>query len=259
MTDTKQTILAIDDLPANLITLGAALGTDFCLQFATSGAEGLALAAVNPPDLFLLDVMMPEMDGYDVLRRLKADPRLCSIPVVFITAQGDSEAESLGLALGATDYISKPFKVEIARLRIKNLLERERLRKEVEHYRDHLEELVETRTIALSIAKKAAETASSAKTTFLNNMSHELRTPMNAIMGMTGLALRVATDSAQKGWLAIVERSSERLLGLIDDILTISNIEAGRFVLEKVDFTLGPILETLTRLVKAEAGKKTCH
>ena len=154
MTNAKPGILAIDDHPANLLTLGAALEADFDLQFATSGAEGLALASEMAPDLILLDVMMPEMNGYETCRRLKAEPRLCSIPIIFVTALGDSAAESAGLALGAADYMTKPINVAIARQRIRNLLERENLRKEVEAQRDHLEELVQARTLDLSIARQ---------------------------------------------------------------------------------------------------------
>ena len=142
MTEAKPNILAIDDTPENLLTLRAALGAEFRLQFATSGAMGLALAEAAPPDLILLDVMMPEMDGYETCRRLKADPRLRSIPVIFVTALGDSDAEGTGLALGAADYITKPINVKIARQRIRNLLERERLRSEVETQRDRLQQLV---------------------------------------------------------------------------------------------------------------------
>ena len=149
MTGAKPCILAIDDTPENLLTLKAALGSEFRLQFATSGAMGLALAEAAPPDLILLDVMMPEMDGYETCRRLKAEPRLRSIPVIFVTALDDSEAEGAGLALGAADYITKPINLEIARQRIRNLLERERLRKEVEDHRDHLEQLVQVRTAEL--------------------------------------------------------------------------------------------------------------
>lgn len=138
MTDKKPRILAIDDTPANLWTLGAALAMDFDLQIATSGAMGLALAMESLPDLILLDVMMPDMDGFETCRRLKAESMLTNVPVVFITALTEIGSEIKGLALGAADYLSKPINVEIARQRIFNLLDRERLRKEVEVQRDLL-------------------------------------------------------------------------------------------------------------------------
>src|SRR5512133_392645 len=109
MTDqrSKPRILTIDDTPANLQLLATALAPDFAVQIATSGAMGLALVAKSTPDLILLDVMMPEMDGHEVCRRLKADPRFRAIPVIFLSALDESESESAGLALGAADYISK--------------------------------------------------------------------------------------------------------------------------------------------------------
>ncbi|CAK0750877.1 two-component system, cell cycle response regulator [Gammaproteobacteria bacterium] len=149
----RSRILIIDDMPANLRTLGAVLSKEFELQIAKSGAMGLALAEQSPPDLILLDVMMPEMDGYETCRRFKSDARLQTIPIIFVTAMVESDAEYSGLVLGAADYITKPINVEIASQRIRNLLERERLRKEVEVYRDYLEELVQARTLALSIAQ----------------------------------------------------------------------------------------------------------
>ena len=134
---TRPTILAIDDTPANLQVLSAALDEQYDVQVATSGALGLAAAAKAPPDLILLDLMMPEMDGFEVCRRLKANPALSHIPVIFLTATSDHNAESTGLVLGAVDYISKPIKLEIAKLRIGNALEREVLRQRLEriaHY-----------------------------------------------------------------------------------------------------------------------------
>ncbi len=253
---TAARVLAIDDQPSNLLTLGASLGTEFMLQVATSGAEGLNLAAEMTPDLILLDVMMPEMDGYETCRRLKADPRLRSIPVVFVTALGDAAAESAGLALGAADYITKPINVEIARQRIKNLIEGEQLRKEVEAQRNHLEQLVEARTLALSIAKEAAEAGSRAKSLFLSNTGHELRTPMNGIMGMIDLALRKASDPQQKDYLGKAAKASKKLLAAISDILEMSHIEAERLALEQADFKLHEVLERLLRLNKVDADAK---
>lgn len=135
-------ILLIDDEPTNLKLLQQFLMDDYDLTLADSGAAGLEHAAKSPPDLILIDVMMPGMDGYETCRRLKADPRLATIPVVFVTAQAATDDELAGLALGAADYITKPFQLVIVRRRIGNLLEREPLRKDIVADRDQLEERV---------------------------------------------------------------------------------------------------------------------
>ena len=256
MTNAKPRILAIDDHPANLLMLAAALEADFDLQFATSGAEGLALASEMAPDLILLDVMMPEVNGYEACRRLKAEPRLCSIPVIFVTALGDSAAESAGLALGAADYMTKPINVEIARQRIRNLLERENLRKEVEAQRDHLQKLVSACALGLSIAKESASNAHHTKTIFLRNISHELRTPMSGIMGMTELALLRATDPRQADQLGTLKRASSQLLALINGLIDIAALEANQLSLEHGHFALGESLNKLSGLFSREAANK---
>ena len=126
MTNKKPVILVVDDTPGNLMTLGSTLSSEFDLQIATSGVMGLSLAARNPPDLILLDVMMPEMDGFETCKRLKADPKLKNIPVIFVTSLDDPLSETRGLDLGAADYITKPINVDIARRRIRNILEYKR-------------------------------------------------------------------------------------------------------------------------------------
>lgn len=125
-------ILAIDDTPANLALLGMALASEYSLQIATSGERGLDLALESPPDLILLDIMMPGMDGYETCRRIKAQATLCDIPIIFVSALTDISAETLGLTLGAADYLTKPFNIEIVRLRIRNLLDREHMRQELQ-------------------------------------------------------------------------------------------------------------------------------
>jgi diguanylate cyclase (GGDEF)-like protein/PAS domain S-box-containing protein len=138
----RPTILAIDDTPANLMVLASALSKEYALQLASSGAQGLEMAARNPPDLILLDIMMPEMDGYETCRRFKADPALAHIPIVFVTALNDAGSEVKGLELGASDYLYKPIHIVIARQRIRNLLVRKQIAAYEKFHRTMLELLV---------------------------------------------------------------------------------------------------------------------
>jgi sigma-B regulation protein RsbU (phosphoserine phosphatase) len=111
-------ILIIDDTPPNIRVLGQTLQREYDVLVATSGAAGIVLAAAEKPDLILLDIMMPGMDGYEVCQRLKANPALAAIPVIFITAMAQEEDEARGFAVGAVDYIRKPFSLPVAQARI---------------------------------------------------------------------------------------------------------------------------------------------
>ncbi|MBL8258673.1 MAG: two-component system response regulator [Candidatus Competibacteraceae bacterium] len=119
-----QTVLIVDDTPENILLLSALLQPHYRVRAATSGARALQVVASPPrPDLILLDVMMPEMDGYTVLERLKSEPGTADIPVVFVTALDRGSDEERGLALGAVDYISKPIKPAVVLARVKTHLE----------------------------------------------------------------------------------------------------------------------------------------
>lgn len=116
----RATVLLVDDVPANLSLLSGILLDDYRIQLATSGAKALELVAASAPDLILLDVMMPEMDGHEVCKRLKSNPATRDIPVLFVTAQNQIEDEELGLTLGAMDYIHKPISPPIIKARVRN-------------------------------------------------------------------------------------------------------------------------------------------
>ena len=138
-----------------------------------------------------------------------------------------------------------------------DVTQRRAAEQELERHRQHLQELVDERTAALSVAKDAAEAANRAKSTFLANMSHELRTPMNGIMGMVGIALRQVSDPKLRHQLETIDHSSQHLLGVINDILDISKIEAGRLPLEQIDFKFGDVLENLQALIGNKVEEKS--
>jgi diguanylate cyclase (GGDEF)-like protein len=120
MPDARPLVLIVDDQPVNLKVLAAALDHDYAIQMATNGADALTLARRSPsPDLILLDVRMPEMDGYAVCAALKADPLTADIPVIFLTAQAAPASESQALAHGAVDFVHKPFDLTAIVLRVK--------------------------------------------------------------------------------------------------------------------------------------------
>jgi sigma-B regulation protein RsbU (phosphoserine phosphatase) len=119
----QKTILIVDDTPINIGVISGALKDSFATKVATSGEKALAIAAgKDKPDLILLDILMPEMDGYEVCRRLKADPDTRDIPVIFLTSQTEAEDETKGFEVGAVDYIHKPFSAAVVKARVRTHL-----------------------------------------------------------------------------------------------------------------------------------------
>ncbi len=118
----RPTILVIDDEPFNLSLLDEVLNKNYTIQKASNGPEALELAFANPPDLILIDVMMPHMDGFEVCRQLKKDTSTMHVPVIFITAKNEIRDEELGFAVGASDFIHKPISAPIVAARVRTHL-----------------------------------------------------------------------------------------------------------------------------------------
>ena len=177
---TQIEILIVDDNTQNLqVLLNILAEQNFKVRPAPNGPTALMIAEAAPPDLILLDIKMPGMDGFEVCEALKANPDTASIPVIFISAFDDTWDKVRAFKLGAVDYITKPFQVDEVLARIQTHLTILELRRD-------LESRVQERTDALrdaEIARREAEQANRAKSAFLSNMSHELRTPLNAILG----------------------------------------------------------------------------
>ncbi|QWV94388.1 hybrid sensor histidine kinase/response regulator [Geomonas oryzisoli] len=231
----RQTVMIVDDTPANIEILSESLGDDYELFFATSGLDALELIRAEKPDLILLDIMMPGMDGFELCGILKGDPCTRDIPVIFVTAMIEEEQEIKGLELGAIDYLTKPISPHIVRARVKNHLELKR-------YRDLLEQL--------------ASAADRAKKEFLRSVSHELRTPLTPIIGMTDLVLNQEEDDNKRKYLGMVQKSAARLLGIVEDLIETSRLEGEGGAPENAVFHLKSFLDMVVMEARALADAK---
>ncbi len=223
------------------------------------------LVDINPAGLVMIEAdRLEQVAGQPVLEVIAPEYRssFADLHQRVISGQpAQMEYQAQGLKGGRrwleTHAVPMQDKGAIVHLAVtRDISARKQAEVELDRYRNHLEALVQERTVALSVAKEAAEASNRAKSTFLANMSHELRTPMNAIMGMTTLALRRASDPKQIDQLSKVSEGAQRLLGIINNILDISKLEAERISLERIHFQLREVLENMNRLLGPKAAEK---
>ena len=190
MPETKQipVILVVDDTPGNIDVLSNILKEDYRIKAALNGEKALKIASAEPrPDMILLDVMMPDMDGYEVCRRLKANPLTAGIPVIFITAMNTDEDEARGLQLGAVDYITKPINPAITQARIRTHLALHDQNRELEQkVRERTAELEKTRLEIIQRLGRAAEFKDNETGLHVMRMSHYSKLLAEAVSGEPG-------------------------------------------------------------------------
>jgi putative two-component system response regulator len=178
MKDDKSVILVVDDIPDNLVLASALLKRDYKVKLANSGETALKIAQAEPPDLILLDVMMPGMNGYETCSRLKSDPTLKQIPVIFLTAMGEVEDEEKGFALGAVDYVVKPLTPSLLLARVKTHLTLKQIQNCLEERNAYLETEIARRIQEINQLQEVAinAMASLAETRDRETGAHILRT-----------------------------------------------------------------------------------
>ncbi|HKI82385.1 MAG TPA: response regulator [Pseudodesulfovibrio sp.] len=245
----RPTVLVVDDNRLNIDLLVDVLKDDYKLLVALNGVTALDIVQNVLPDIILLDIMMPEMDGYEVCRRLKSEERTSPVPVIFITAKSQSEDEAKGLALGAVDYITKPVNPAIVQARIRTHLA-------LYNQNRVLEEKVRQRTLQLETSKERADEASRAKSAFLANISHELRTPLNHILGLSSLLLEIDTDPERLELIRPLHDGAAQLAGLFDQLLDLTMLESDAVSIKQKFFDFPKVLSRLTAVFHAYALKK---
>ncbi|MDX1294624.1 MAG: hybrid sensor histidine kinase/response regulator [Sulfurimonadaceae bacterium] len=238
----KPTLLIVDDIPEDIQVLMSILKNDYAILAATNGEKALDIAAASPsPDMILLDIQMPEMDGYEVCRRLKADPATRHIPVLFVSVLDETMDRVRAFEAGAVDYLSKPVEREEVLVRVRTHFEISRLQAELAEKNEKLKELDELKSM------------------FIASMSHELRTPLNTIIGFTGVleeGIAGALNDKQKDYLGRVKKAGTHLLSLVSDIIDISKIEAGRIEAVPSTFTLDRLVAEAIEEMELIAGSK---
>ena len=267
-------ILIVDDATNNLKLLSSYLeGSNYEISVARSGEQALEQMQYAIPDLILLDVMMPGIDGFETCRRLKGNEKTKDIPVIFMTALTGTSDMVRGFEAGGIDYITKPVQQAEVLARIDVHLRNSKLTRQLQQANHTLQQEVDLRREAenqllknqkrlevlvheLAEARDMAQQANKAKSDFLASMSHELRTPLNAILGYAQVLQKQPLKTEVIKNIEIIQHSGEHLLTLINDSLDIAKIEAGKMDLHPDWFDFSEFLQSVANIIQSRANSK---
>ncbi len=239
-------VLVVDDEPINRKVLKNLLSLiPYDVSECENGQQALAFfdnpELADSVDLILLDVMMPGLSGYQVSEALRKKYSLNELPIIFLTAKTQVHDLELGYESGGNDYLTKPISKEELYVRIKTHLQLKKTQQ------------------ALCLAKESADIANSAKSDFLAKMSHEIRTPMNIILGFTELLSGLALNQKAHSYVSSIHTGGQTLLRLINDILDLSKVEAGKVEIQYSSTSLRGTVESVSKMFSQKIGEKNLN
>lgn len=257
-------ILMVDDNPKNLQLLGTTLRNEgYHLEFATSGKMALNWFEKKVFDLILLDIMMPEMSGYEVCDKVRQRPEYADVPIIFLTAKTEKESVVQGFNLGAQDYITKPFDLSELLARVKTHLELRYSKQQLKHINKNLESIVADRTLELKLANEQLQSANEelkkldkAKAEFLQIIAHEIRTPLNGIKGSLDIIREMQEASSLGTLFNILDESVGRLEKFSILALKITQLKTGKYELDLQMLPYNLLIETVLTKNKQYIEKK---
>ena len=240
-------ILIVDDVPGNLEILGNLLcEAGFEISVASNGRQAITVATAEPPALILMDVSMPEMDGYTACRRLKANPLTAGIPIIFLTAHSGESEIVRGFEAGGVDYVTKPFKTSELLARILTHLELKNSKERIVGQNMELKEMNEK----LSRSEENLLLANNTKDKFFSILAHDLRNPISTFYQILDFVLssqKTLDEEEKSGFLRTLRDTASNIRDLLENLLTWARSQTGR-----IDFK--PALQPLASLARETAA-----
>ena len=236
----RPTILIVDDTPDNLMLLSSLLKEEYRVRLAQNGAKALEICSSDdPPDLVLLDIMMPVMDGFDVAKHMREHPTSESIPVIFVTAMTSADARLKGMDLGAVDFITKPIDPEQLKHRVRNFMRYVQMRKDLQAEYDGLVEMAQLREHVEHISR------------------HDIKGPLAGVLGLLhGLIDDDSLGRRQLEQIKLIEETALQVLNMVNLSNELFKIETGRFILNAVPVKVGDILRRIAEINRTAYASK---
>ncbi len=237
----RPTILVVDDTPDNLMLLSGLLKDEYRVRLAQNGAKALEICTSDdPPDLVLLDIMMPVMDGFEVAKQMREHPTSENIPIIFVTAMTSADARVKGLDLGAVDFITKPVDPDTLKPRVRNFMRYVQMRKSLQAEYDGMVEMAQLKEDVAHITR------------------HDMKGPLAGVLGLLqGLIEEDSMGKRQLEQLKLVEETALQVLNMINLSAELLRIETGRYELKPVPVKVGDILRRIAEINRTTyAGKE---